>query len=77
MNKYYPDEPVNIHIQSRIYYLGEKLGNYQQKRVRENYQYFVVMENRLLSYIPPSMRQKPQQDPLLLPFIPTKTRRSH
>ena len=28
------------------YYPGEELVNYHQKRVRVNYQYFVVMEDR-------------------------------
>ena len=28
-----------------IYYTGEQLGNYHQKRVRVNYHYCVVMDN--------------------------------
>ena len=52
MNKFYPGEPVHVHIQSFINiillfnYTGEKLGNYKQKRVRVNCHYFVVMDNR-------------------------------
>ena len=36
--------PVVVGINK--YYSGEQLGNYHQKRVRLNYHYFVVMENR-------------------------------
>ena len=47
MNKYYPGEPLNIHIKIiNKYYPGQQLGNYHQKRVRVNYHYFVVMGNR-------------------------------
>ena len=28
------------------YYTGEQLGNYHEKRVKVNYQFFVVMENK-------------------------------
>ena len=46
INRYYPGEPVNIHMQSLINIIqGKKLGNYHQKRVRVYYQYFVVMMN--------------------------------
>ena len=47
INRYYPGEPVNINIQSLInIILKKKMGNYHQKRVRVNYDYFVIMENR-------------------------------
>ena len=41
----YPGEPVNIYTIIDKYYLEEQLGNYNHKRVRVNYHYFVVMEN--------------------------------
>ena len=53
MKKYYPGEPVNIHIQIiNKYYKGEQLGNYHQKRVRVNYHYSVVRENWKSPFMP-------------------------
>ena len=52
MNKYYPDEPVNIHMQSLIHIIQE--NNWvitTQKRVRLNYHYSVVMENGSFPYM--------------------------
>ena len=46
MNKYYPGELVNIHIQSSINIMQE--NNWvitTKKKVRVNDHYFVVMEN--------------------------------
>ena len=47
MNKYYPGEPINIHIQPLINIMQEK--NWvitTKKRVRLNYHYFVVIKDR-------------------------------
>ena len=46
LKKYYPRGPINIHIRLFINNIQEKnwvITN--KKRVRENYHYFVVMEN--------------------------------
>ena len=49
MNKYYPGEPGSIHMQSLINIMQE--NNWliaTQKRLRVNYQYFVVTYNGVI-----------------------------
>ena len=47
MKKYYPGETVNIHMQSLINIIQEKNWAINtKKRLRVNYHYFDVTENR-------------------------------
>ena len=60
MKKYYPGEPVNIHIQSLKNIIQE--NNWlitAKKRVRVNYHYFGSMENGKFSSMPQTRRSKP------------------
>ena len=50
INRYYLGEPVNIHTQSLINIIQENNRVIAtKKRVRLNYHYLVVMENKLIS----------------------------
>ena len=44
MKKYYPGQPVNIHIQSLINIVQENDWLLPPKKVRVSYHYFMVME---------------------------------
>ena len=47
INKYYPGESVNVHIQSLINIIQENnWASTAKKRVRVNYHYLMVTENR-------------------------------
>ena len=45
MKKYYPGEPVNIHIQLLIKIIQDKNGVINTKMGKANYHYFVVRGN--------------------------------
>ena len=49
--RYYPDGPVNIHIQSLINIIQENNWVITTKIVRVNYHYFVVTENGTFPYM--------------------------
>ena len=49
MNKYYPVEPVNIHLKSLInIILGKKLGNYHKKKGKDKLLIFCGYGERVI-----------------------------
>ena len=46
MNKYYPDEPVNMHMKPLINVIQENNSVITKKRVGVNFHYFVVTDNK-------------------------------